>query len=182
MCFAASHHTEQWWRRRSHRACKHTPKSVVKNLGKILENASNIRTNLAKICENFRKILKNLGKLSENPIKNGAQLTLIWQKWRPMCFDLRKWHPKSQVIRNRKYSHKKWAKIFSGMFGKFWRKSFTSPLACSYTYATQHQINECITDGIWYNCKQMKLILKLWSGHLTFFCCQIFSVEMTLKN
>jgi len=53
------------------------PKIYGINLGKIPENCSNIRTNLAKICENFRKILKNLGKLSENPIKNGAQLTLI---------------------------------------------------------------------------------------------------------
>jgi len=157
-----------------------TPKVLI--WWKSGQNPSKSHENLAKICENFRKILKNLGKLSENTIKNGAQLALIWQKWRPMFFDLKKWRPKSQVIRNRKYSHKTWPKFFRASLGKYWRKSFAPPFACSYTYATQHQINECITDRIWYNCKQMKLILKLWSGHLALFCCQIFSVEMTMKN
>jgi len=58
-----------------------------------------------------------------------------------MCFDLKKWRPKShedvlflEIIRNTVHAlhamHKKWHKIFLGKFGEIWAKILRTSKFC----------------------------------------------------
>jgi len=90
--------------------CKCTPKcfDLVK-----------IRAKSVEVCAKFVKTFIKPLKIYANSIKIRAKI------WRPTCFALKKWRPKSYEIRI-----KCGPKFFRAILGKFGQKYFSSPKIC----------------------------------------------------
>jgi len=130
------------------------------NPGKFLENPDKIYGNLWKICENLRKIPEYLEK-------NSAQTGFIWKKWRPTLFHLKKmapivcritskpfWRSSQRKACLRKWTQKKFPKIFPSSLGKFGQRYFAPSKIClllhlSYTmYISWDSINQILKQGM----------------------------------